>query len=100
MVNQYGARPREANTLSHSSRVSSFSRFIQILQVRQRELHLGEGERVKLSGSIRGHPNWRYSLNSGTRSKTPAIEFMLPLSLYFEFFRCLSYFPDGVVATF
>src|SRR5208337_3464917 len=95
IVNQYGVWPREANTLSHSSRVSSSSRFIQILQVRQRELHLGEGERVRLSGSIRGQPNRRYSLKSGTRSKTPAIEFMPPLSPDLEIFRCLGDFPDG-----
>src|SRR5262249_42102037 len=77
MVNQYGARPREARTLSHSSRVSSFSRFIQMLQVRHRELHFGDGESVRLSGSIAGQPIRRYSLNSGTRTSTPAIDFIL-----------------------
>src|SRR5438128_831180 len=76
MVNQYGEWPREAKILSHSSIVSSFSRFIQMLQVRQRELHLGEGESVRFSGSIFGQPNERYSLNSGTRASTLAIVFM------------------------
>jgi hypothetical protein len=59
IVNQYGARPSDARTLSHSSMVSSFSRFIQMLQVRQRELHFGEGESVRFNGRTCGQPNLR-----------------------------------------
>jgi hypothetical protein len=47
-----------------------------MLQVRQRELHLGEGERVILSGSILGQPNRRYVLNKGMRVNTPNIDFI------------------------
>src|SRR4051812_9466546 len=75
-VNQKGARPSDFSTFSHSSRVSSFSRFIQMLQVRQRELQRGEGDRVRLGGSIRGQPKRRYIWRRGTRARTPSIEFM------------------------
>jgi hypothetical protein len=46
-----------------------------MLQVRQRELHLGEGEIVILSGNIRGQPKRRYALNRGMRANTLSIEF-------------------------
>ena len=47
-----------------------------MLQVRQRELHLGEGDKVMLSGSILGQPNRRYVLNKGMRASTPNIDFI------------------------
>src|SRR5260370_36502901 len=75
-VNQNGAVPSDRSTFSHSSRVSSFSRFIQMLQVRQRELQRGDGDRVMFSGNIRGQPKLRYSLNRGIRASTPSIDFM------------------------
>jgi hypothetical protein len=46
------------------------------LQVRQRELHFGDGDNVKLTGSILGQPSQRYALNKGTRTNTPNIEFI------------------------
>src|SRR6266852_3673919 len=76
IVNQYGAFPSEARTLSHSSMVSSSSRFIQMLQVRQRELHFGEGDSVRFNGNSCGHPNLRYILNRGIRAKMPAPDFI------------------------
>src|SRR5262249_23921254 len=59
IVNQYGVSPSDASTLSHSSIVSSSSLFIHMLHVKQRELHLGDGERVRFSGNISGQPNLR-----------------------------------------
>ena len=81
-VNQYGARPSDRSTFSHSSSVSSFSRFIQMLHVRHRELHRGEGERVRFIGSILGQPSRRYSWNSGMRARTAGIEFIGLYSIF------------------
>ena len=47
-----------------------------MLQVRQRELHFGEGERVMLSGIIFGHPVARCNWKAGIRASTPSIDFM------------------------
>jgi hypothetical protein len=46
-----------------------------MLQVRQRELHLGEGDKVMLRGSIRGQPKRRYNLKRGMRPMTPNMLF-------------------------
>jgi hypothetical protein len=47
-----------------------------MLQVRQRELQRGEGDRVILSGKSLGQPKRRYSRKSGTRASTLIIEFI------------------------
>jgi hypothetical protein len=52
-----------------------------MLQVRQRELHFGEGEMVIFRGRRLGHPARRWSLKKGIFRSTPSIEFIIDVEV-------------------